>query len=299
MYLRRLNPPLPLLRAFTEVVRFGSVSRAAQSLNLTQSAVSKQLQELERWIGVSLFERSHKRLALTPSGERYNEAVKAVLSYLESATLELISSQTEGGTLNISIFPTFAAKWLIPRLPDFHRRHPQVILRYVPHTSAFDFQRSDLDCSIVYGDGNIPGVTCHYLDGREVVMIAPPASAGGKALRTLADVRRYTLLHHVAIPDAWLRWQNEFRVGELDTLVGPQFDQFETIIRAVSAGIGLALVPHCLVHEEIGAGVVREAFAGKAFGMVTSSSGYWFCHSDARSHMPQVEIFRAWLLEQV
>ena len=118
MSLRRLNPPIHLLRAFSTVVRFGGVSRAAEALHLTQSAVSKQIQELEKWVGVPLFERERKRLSLTPAGERYERAVRALLGQLEAATLELITSDDSRGALHLSSLPTFAAKWLIPRLPS-------------------------------------------------------------------------------------------------------------------------------------------------------------------------------------
>ena len=122
MSLRRLSPPVHLLRAFSTVVRFGGVSRAAEALHLTQSAVSKQVQELERWVGVPLFERTRKRLALTPAGERYEKAVRALLAQLEDATLELITSGDGGGALHLSTLPTFGATWLIPKLPDFQHR---------------------------------------------------------------------------------------------------------------------------------------------------------------------------------
>ncbi|SDD92847.1 DNA-binding transcriptional regulator, LysR family [Cupriavidus sp. YR651] len=297
MALRRLNPPLHLLRAFTEVVRFGSVSRAAEALHLTQSAVSKQVQELERWIGVNLFERSHKRLTLTTAGEHYNRAIVAVLAGLESATLEAISSQTEGGTLNLSVFPTFGAKWLIPRLPDFQRKHPQITLRFVPHIHAFDLQRSDLDCSIVFGDGNLPDTNCHYIDGRDVVIIAPPTESARPADDVASFLRQGTLLHHVAVPDAWLQWQEHHGIAGFDALVGPRFDQFESMIRAVSVGLGLALVPRCLVRDELAAGVVSEGFPDSPLGGYQSHSGYWLCYTGARSRMPQLMAFRAWLLD--
>ncbi|WP_160012669.1 LysR family transcriptional regulator, partial [Rhizobium sp. 18055] len=103
MSLRRLNPPLHLLRAFCTVARFGGVSRAAEALHLTQSAVSKQIQELERWVGIDLFERSRKRLSLTPAGERYEKAVSVLLARLEAATLELITSGDGGGALHLSV----------------------------------------------------------------------------------------------------------------------------------------------------------------------------------------------------
>lgn len=249
MSLRRLNPPLNLLRAFSTVVRFGGVSRAAEALHLTQGAVSKQVQELERWIGAPLFERSRKRLALTPAGERYEKAVRATLAQLEAATLELITSGDGGGALHLSTLPTFGAKWLIPRLPDFQRRHPQITLHFVPFVHGYDFERPELDCAILFGDGHWPGARSHYLAGQDVALIAPRAAQAEAIIRTPQDVACCTLLRHVTVPQSWVQWSGAHGVRGLDPLAGPQFDQFQTMIRAVMVGMGVALVPRCLVQD--------------------------------------------------
>jgi LysR family glycine cleavage system transcriptional activator len=295
MSLRRLHPPLQLLRAFSTVVRFGGVSRAAESLHLTQSAVSKQIQELERWIGVVLFERSRKRLALTPAGERYEKAVRALLLQLETATLELITSGGEGGALHLSALPTFGAKWLIPRLPAFQQKEPQVTLHFVPYVHGYDFQRPELDCSILFGDGHWPDARSHYLAGRDVALIGPPAGRPGTVVRAAADVAGCTLLRHVSVPDAWLRWSEAHGVSDLDPLAGPQFDQFQTMIRAVIVGMGMALVPRCLVQDEISAGVVVEPLPD---GGYRSDLGYWFCYPEGRARLAPLVRFRDWLLGQ-
>ncbi len=294
MSLRRLNPPLHLLRAFCTVARFGGVSRAAEALHLTQSAVSKQVQELERWVGIALFERSRKRLALTPAGERYEKAVGAVLARLEAATLELITSGDGGGALHLSTLPTFGAKWLIPRLPQFQQRHPQITLHFVPYVHGYDFARPELDCSILFGDGHWPGARAHYLAGNPVALIAPRSDTAASAIRQPQDVRHSTLLRHVSVPDAWLRWSEAHGVAGIDPLAGPQFDQFQTMIRAVMAGMGVALVPRCLVHDEIAAGLVSEPLPQ---GGYTSDLGYWFCYPEGRGQLATLDRFRTWLLE--
>ncbi len=294
MPLRRLNPPLHLLRAFCTVARFGGVSRAAEALHLTQSAVSKQVQELERWVGISLFERSRKRLSLTPAGERYEKAVSALLARLEAVTLELITSGGDGGSaLHLSALPTFAAKWLIPRLPQLQQRHPQLTLHFVPYVHGYDFSDPELDCSILFGDGHWPGARSHYLAGNDVVLIAPRDGVGEVDVRSLRDVARCTLLRHVTVPEAWQRWSETHGVPVDDTLSGPQFDQFQTMIRAVSVGMGVALVPRCLAQDEITAGTVAEPLPQ---GGYTSDVGYWLCYPEARAHLAPLVRFRDWLL---
>lgn len=297
--LRRLSPPLHLLRAFSGVTRFGSVSRAADALHLTQSAVSKQIRELEDWVGVALFERSRKRLALTPAGERYEKAVRAVLAQLEAATLELITSNDGGGALHLSSLPTFAAKWLIPRLPQFQQQHPQITLHFVPYVHSYDFERPELDCSILFGDGHWPGAHAHYITGNEVALIAPRTLPADGAIDTPADVAHHTLMRHVTVPEAWLRWSETQGVtGLIDPLAGPQFDQFQTMIRAVMAGMGLALVPRCLVQDEIAAGLVREPLAQYPMGGgYCGDMGYWFCYPEGRTQLHALQCFRQWLLQ--
>jgi LysR family glycine cleavage system transcriptional activator len=297
--LRRLSPPVNLLRAFSMVTRFGSVSRAAEALHLTQSAVSKQVKELEEGVGVALFERSRKRLALTPAGERYEKAVRAVLAQLEAATLELITSNDGGGALHVSSLPTFAAKWLIPRLPRFQEQHPQITLHFVPYVHSYDFERPELDCSILFGDGHWPGAHAHYITGNEVALIAPRTSVADWVIKAPGDVARYALLRHVTVPEAWARWAETHELpGLIAPLTGPQFDQFQTMIRAVMAGMGLALVPRCLVHDEIATGVVREPLAQHPMGGgYRSDMGYWFCYPEGRTQLHALQCFRQWLLQ--
>lgn len=293
MSLRRLAPPLHLLRSFSTVVQFGGVSRAAEALHLTQGAVSKQVKELETWVGVPLFERSRKRLALTPAGEHYEKTVRALLAQLEAATLELITSDAGAGVLHLSCLPTLAAKWLIPRLPAFQQLHPQIALHFVPYVEGYDFHRPDLDCSILFGEGHWPGAHAHYLTGKDVALIAPRASVADWPITAAQDVGRYTLLRHVTVPEAWLRWSETHGVERVAPFAGPQFDQFQTMIRAVMAGMGLALVPRCLVQDEITAGLVREPLAG---GGYRSELGYWFCYPEGRAQRRALDCFRRWLL---
>jgi DNA-binding transcriptional LysR family regulator len=293
MSLRRLNPPLHLLRAFCTVARFGGVSRAAEALHLTQSAVSKQIQELERWVGIDLFERSRKRLSLTPAGERYEKAVSVLLARLEAATLELITSGDGGGALHLSVLPTFAAKWLIPLLPQLREQHPQITLHFVPFVHGYDFSDPELDCSILFGDGHWPGARSHYLAGNDVALIAPRPGTPGFDLRSPQDVARCTLLRHVTVPEAWQHWSEAHGIAGVDALGGPQFDQFQTMIRAVSVGMGVALVPRCLVQDEITAGTVAEPLPG---GGYTSDLGYWLCYPEARAQLSTLVRFRDWLL---
>lgn len=293
--MRRLHPPVHLLQAFTTTARFGSISRAAESLHLTQSAVSKQVQELERWTGIALFERVRKRLSLTPAGQRYEAALRPVLAQLEAATLELMTSADGGGALHLSTLPTFGAKWLIPRLPGFQREHPQVALHFVPYVQGYDFHRADLDCSILFGNGHWPGAVADYLTGRDVILIAPPAARGKPVLRRAQDVAKFARLQHISVPHAWSHWCEAHGVAGINPFAGPQLDQFHSLIRAVAAGMGLALVPRCLVQDDVAAGVVSAPLDD---GYV-DDLGYWLCYPEAKAHQGPLASFRQWLLREV
>ncbi len=293
--MRRLHPPIHLLRAFTATARLGSISAAASSLHLTQSAVSKQVQELERWVGTPLFARVRKRLQPTPVGVRYEQAVRAVLVQLEVATLELMSSRGGAGILHLSMLPTIGAKWLIPRLPGFYAEHPKVELRFVPYIQGYDFSQPELDCALRYGDGAWPGACADYITGRELVVIAPPKRRGMPTLARAGDIARFPLLQHISLPQAWADWCSAHDVASVNPHSGPQLDQYHSLIRAVEVGMGVALVPACLLADDIAAGRViaplKDGYRTKA--------GYYLCYPEARAGFEPLVKFRDWMLAVV
>lgn len=291
MTLRKLHPPIHLLRAFVMTARHSSISRAAEALHLTQSAVSKQILELEGSLGLSLFERVRKRLVLTPAGVRYEAAVRVLLAQLEAATLDVITSGDGGGALHISCLPTFAAKWLIPRLPDFQKKHPQIALHFVPFAQGYTFDRADLDCSILFGRGHWPGAVAEYITGREVMLIAPPAPAKKPWLKKPQDIVKFPLLQHATVPQAWAHWCEAHGVNGVNPLHGPQLDQFHSLIRAVMAGMGLALVPRCLVQDDVAAALVSAPLDDGYL----DDSGYYLCHPESKTQLAPLVSFTTWL----
>ncbi|MBS7808555.1 LysR substrate-binding domain-containing protein [Variovorax sp. PCZ-1] len=295
MTLRKLHPPTHLLRAFIMTARHDSISRAAEALHLTQSAVSKQILELEGSLGVALFERVRKRLVLTPAGARYEAAVRPLLAQLEAATLDVITSGDGGGALHISCLPTFAAKWLIPRLPEFQKLHPQIALHFVPSNQGYTFDRPDLDCSILFGQGHWPGAVAHYLTGREVVLIAPPSPKSKPLLRKPHEITKFALLQHTSVPQAWVHWCEAHGVKGINPLAGPQLDQFHSLIRAVMAGMGLALVPRCLVQDDVATGLVSAPLDDGYM----DDSGYYLCYPESKAQLAPLLSFNEWLKKAI
>ena len=169
-----------------------------------------------------------------------------------------------------------------------------VALHLVPYVQGYDFYRADLDCSILFGDGHWPGVKAHYLTGREQVLIAPPASDGQPLLRHTRDVANFQRLQHVSVPMAWSHWLASHGLEGINPFAGPQMDQFHGVMRAVAAGMGIALVPRCLVQDDIAAGLVSAPLNE----LHLDDLGYWLCYPEARAQHPALASFRQWILAQ-
>ena len=296
MTVRRLCPSITELQAFDASCRHQSFTQAAIEMHCTQGAVSRQIASLESTVGVALFERSRKRLLLTDAGRAYVQSIRHALAQIEAATVQLLSHGGKGGTLNVAALPTFGAKWLIPRLPNFQGQHPEITLNFLPHVQAYDFANPELDAAIRFGEGAWPGARVDYLGGRDAVVIVSPkaVSTAKQAVLAASDLPKIGLLHHVSVPHAWEEWFASAGLVNVNPHVGPRFDQFTLIIQAVSAGIGAAVVPRCLIEEELR---TRRVLAPFRKG-VNLSSGYYLCAPEHKAHLPSLQSFRAWLLRE-
>lgn len=291
--MRRLCPSINELMAFEATARHGSITRAAMELCVTQGAVSRQILGIEEWLGVKLFERIKQRLVLTDTGRSYLAKVRPSLDALEAATVELRAHRGAGGMFTLACVPTFGAKWLIPRLPAFMQRHPDINLSFVPYAQSAEFLTSGgPDAAIRFGEGVWPNTVAEYVAGRELLAIAAPGIA--QAIRQPDNVAEHTLLHHTSVPHAWEDWRAATGIARLETYVGPRFDQYSVLIQGAIAGLGVALVPECLVRDELASGVVRAVFSNTIKGW----KGYYLCYPDDRQHLSSLVEFRNWLLEQ-
>lgn len=285
---------LDLLRGFQSAARHLSFTRAAQELNVTQSAVSRQIRQLEDHLGRQLFRRVKQRPILTEPGEVYAAAVRRLLDQAEAATLELMAYGSGGGELTVALLPTFGSRWLVPRLGDFTSRHPEIQLNLVTEVRPFDFSGSDIDVAVHFGSPDWPGAVCHRLMGEVVVPVAAPSLLGGRRrrLKRPADVGRFTLLQHVTRPDAWQKWLQACSVQSVDGRVGPRFEQFYMVIQAAIAGLGLAVLPRFLIQEELSAGRLVVAIDRP----VESEHAYYLVHPERKAGLRRVTEFRDWLL---
>jgi LysR family transcriptional regulator, glycine cleavage system transcriptional activator len=295
MTIRRICPSITELQAFDASSRHGSFTQAARELHCTQGAVSRQILSLEQTVGVALFERMRHGLVLTEAGKSYLQTVKRVLSDLEAATVQLLSHGGQGGTVHVAALPTISAKWLIPRLPRFYAKHPEITLTFLPHTQSYDFSRLDLDVAIRFGEGVWQGASADYLIGREAVVIVPPQKAE-KFKRGIkpADLLKLGLLHHTTVPHAWADWFTSVGATVENPHIGQRFDQFTLLIQAVSADLGVAIVPKFLVEDEL---VSRRVAAPFAAG-VSLPQGYFVCVPESKIDSPSIRKLVDWLIEE-
>ena len=291
----RSLPATAALQAFESAAFHGSVTAAAKELHRTQSALSRQIQTLEKHLGVALFTRHRQRIQLTEAGTRYLEHVHAALDRLEAGELELRTSGGGGGVLRLGILPTYGTRWLIPRFSSFAQSHPAIQVHFTTRLSVFDFASEDLDAAIHYGEGHWPGATVEPLMDEEVLLVCSKSYREQRELQQPADLRRATLLQVTSRPHAFDDWLRAKDVTGIDGSRGPRFEHHQMAIEAAIAGLGVAVPPLFAVANELARGNVVEALPSTR---VRTGKGYWLAYPERRATLPALRAFRAWLLRE-
>ncbi len=295
MFRKRFLPPVADLMAFEAAARHASISRAAEELHLTQSAVSRQIRQLEAQLGQALFARVRQRVLLTDAGRLYAADVRAVLQQLSAATQKAMALADGGGLLHLAVLPTLGARWLVPRLPDFAARHPEVTVNLSARTEPFDFGQEPFDAAIHYGAPHWAGAVCDFLMPEEVVPVCSPALLARHAVAAPAGVAGLTLLHQTTRPTLWADWFEQAGVAAPQALRGPRFEQFAMIAQAAASGLGAALLPRFLVQEELASRTLVELPGG----VLTGSDAYYLAVPLARAEAPVVRAFRDWMRQAI
>lgn len=289
---RRFLPSTASLRALEAVDRLGSATAAADELNLTQGAVSRQLQTLEDQLGVRLLLRHGRRLRLTPEAADYAASVREALQKIAQASLRLTVNPS-GGSLDLAILPTFGMRWLVPRLPDFARRHPEVTINLATRLRPFNFASEDFDAAIFFGDGAWPGTAALKLRDEALVAVAAPALLETDAPRMPPDLLRLPLLHIETRPRAWPDWFAAHGVMA-ETVTGTVYDQYATITQAALHGLGVALLPDYLAEQDLATGRLVRAWGGPT----PLPGGYYLVWPETRARHGALVTFRDWLATQ-
>ncbi len=292
---RKLTPSMSLLLAFDASARHLSFTRAAQDLYLTQSAVSRQVQALETLLGVPLFVREQRKIALTGAGAAYHREVAVALQRIRSGSLQAIASRSGSGSLHLAALPTFASKWLLPRLNDFYRRHPGILVHVHSRIGQFDLDQAGMDAAIGLGDGSWPGLVSHRLMDEVLLPVISPALRREHALQSPADLAAHLLLVVATRSSAWYRWFEQLGLPTQQLHMGPQFELTSHLIQAVASGMGVGLLPHFLVQDELDNGTLEVAFD------VPLASGYtyYLFVRPEQLLLPSVATFSDWLTGQV
>lgn len=288
---RRLLPNTPALLALEALDRLGTASAAAAELNLTQGAISRQLQALEGQLGIPLARRERQRLILTPAAQDYAAEIRAALAQVARAGQRL-TQNPDGGRLALAILPAFGVHWLAPRLADFAARHPQVSLTLSTRLRPFDFADEDFDAAIHFGRADWPGADHLHLLDEDVQAVAAPSLLTPPP-QGPQDLLSRPLLQIESRLGAWPRWFTAHGLPG-QRVAGMVFDQFATMKEAAIHGLGVALLPSFLIGPDLAAGRLAPAWGGP----VPGQGSYWLVWPESRKPRPPLAAFRDWLRGQ-
>lgn len=291
--MRRKIPSNSALLAFEAAARHGSFARAADELALTEGAISRQIGRLEAFLGVTLFERSGNRVRLASGGTRYAAQVRAILDRLERDSLYLMGQPIEGASIEIAAIPTFATRWLIPRLKRFQDLHPNITVHIAERMEPFILPGSGFDAAIHFEHPAWAGMHSHRLLEEVLVPVCSPALLADAGANPSLD--KLPRLHRRQNPDAWQQYAQEAGIVLTNSAVGARYDLHSMLIAAALAGLGVALVPRLYIGAELEQGsLVAPWPEGKT---VTKNFCLVLTEPVELSEKP-VQAFAQWILEE-
>lgn len=291
---RRL-PPLTALRAFEAAARLGSFTRAANELHVTQAAISHQVKILEEWLSLRLFERHGHSLSLTQAGKSYLPQLSKALDIFASATGQLLNAG-EQGALRVTALPSFASRWLAPRLARFRTAHPGIDVHVTSALEPYDFSSGTYDAAIRLGQGRWPGLRADLIAHEYLSpLCSPELQSGAYPLHTPDDLQFQTLLHDQP-RDAWQRWLDGAGAGNLMLADrgGLSFTDSALVLQAAVAGQGVAIGRLFLASDDLAAKRLVRPFSHQ----LQNDFSYWLVYPKASADLPRVALFRSWLLAE-
>lgn len=293
--MRRSIPATHALLCFEAAARLESFTRAAQELFLTQSAISRQITALEEQVGTPLFRRTRHGVALTQAGSRYAKQVSLRLRALEQDTLDVMSTQGRGGSVRLASVPTFAARWLIPRLPGFARQHPDITVHIDTRTRPFMFTDTLYDLALYSGTAQQvaqwAGTAAQRLLTEEVLPVCSPALMQGRKTLSPAAIAAMPLLQQSTRPQCWQTWFSACGVDAPLALAGPRYEQFSMTAAAAIQGLGVGLIPRLLIEEELASGRLVVAHPQA----LLEDRHYWLVQPEDAAPHTALDCFLAWL----
>lgn len=289
-------PPLGALRAFEAAARLESFTLAAAELCVTQTAVSHQVRLLEETLGSTLFERRPRRVKLTAQGRAWASALSDVFGRLYAANRSLRTPRVvTRPAVAVTVLPSFASRWLVPRLGRFLEQQPHVDLRISPSAELVDLNASELDVAIRYGAGRYPQLKAEKLCNDAWVAVCAPGLKGRSRLRTPADLSGFTLLHDS--DEGWQSWLAARAVAGIDTRRGPVLTDSSMVVESALQGQGVGLVRLSLAAAELAAGRLIRPFPRIA--MQLTGLSYYLVWPKVRPLRPEVSAFGDWVRAEV
>ncbi|WP_263408343.1 transcriptional regulator GcvA [Terriglobus tenax] len=290
---RRL-PSLNAIRSFEAAARHRSFTRAAEELHVTQGAISRMVAALEEEIGVKLFHRNGRQLELTTNGKDYYTQVGEALDRIDRATRS-IKNDDAGRTLSIATLPTFAFRWLVPRLADFEKKYRGITADLTTANSFHDFNFNAVDVAICYGAGQWPGCVSTFLMAEEIGVFCSPSYLRSRgALQGPRDLLPLRRLQHTTRPAAWNAFLSEHGIKTNVDSDGPGFEHIFMLLEAAAAGMGLALVPRFLAQDDVAQGRLVQAIPQT----MLSQDSYYLVHAKSHGAFRKVKLFKEWLAKQ-
>ncbi|MDJ0951530.1 MAG: LysR substrate-binding domain-containing protein [Alphaproteobacteria bacterium] len=292
--MRRRLPPLRAIRCFEAAADHENLVVAADMLGVTKGAVSQQIKLLEQYLGVALFDRAGRGLALTDAGRRYHSAVRTSLATLERAT-DQIARQRSRGTFRLTVLPAFASMWLVHRLADYQERHPNIDIEISADAAMVDFSRSDAHLGIRYAKGDATGLSVRILGHDRLFPVCSPAYRDAQRIGTAADLARCRLLHDTYWHDDWTRWAAGTGTALPNLQEGQYFTLYSVAIDAARSGGGVAMGHALLVGDMLARGDLVRPFAES----VTAREPYVLVRPARADHLDFVRAFERWIADRL
>ncbi|HDS1737715.1 MULTISPECIES: LysR family transcriptional regulator [Pseudomonas] len=292
---KRLVPSMTALQCFEAAARHLSFTRAAEELHLTQSAVSKQVAQLEEMLRHHLFLRIRRRLQLTPAGSLYLAEVNKILTQVDMSSRYVLTYGEQTEILKVATQPSFGVRWLIPHLKGFGKRYPNIHLDIRNEQEPFSLLQGSADVVFFFGQGTWPGATCVELFREEVVPVCAPELLQGATLTDAGALAELVLMQSTSRPEAWHEWFLEQGLHTDNSYRGPRFDTFYMALSAAQAGCGVALVPRYLVEKELADGSLVIAWDHA----MRSNGAHYLAFAEHAAEVPKVRALLEWTREQL
>jgi LysR family glycine cleavage system transcriptional activator len=295
--MRHKIPSLQALACFAAAARHESYTRAALELCLTQGAVSRQITALETFLGVALFRRTRHGVVLTERGAEYAAQVALRLQGLAQDTLNIMAAPAHGGSLQLAAVPTFASRWLIPRLPKLAAQHPELTVHIETSTRPFLFANTPFDAALYAGTPeqvrSWAGTHSVRLLAEDVLPVCSPRFLAGKKSLSATAIARLPLLQQSTRPQAWRDWFDTQGVAAPQALAGPRYELFSLSVAAAVHGLGLALVPAMLIESELRSAALVVANAQTLRG----ERAYFLITPEHPAEHTLLHRFSSWLVQ--